>query len=987
VGEDPFDHGFLIWDIETGDVEEINIPNDYVMIKFTINPGQDYDRLKLSSRYVAKYNKFRVDWTDYAANVTNDNENKIRKYLKEKYKPIDIEIKPTRIYTDIKDGKMLSEVININDKQVQQDIMREYLKDNKFESEFIERIIELDNIVNDRLQLSEAKNILWNIDKFWFSNFKSYGDDNEISWDNISGTIQIAGENQQGKTTILDAICFILYGTTLSTTKDEKNGYNRYINKYRDLDYAVGGAIIDINGEKYIMQRRVDREVKKGVIKKVPMTVDYWKGTEMLDENKETGERRTSTQKKLDDVIGDFQDFIRMSLTNADNLNQLLSMDRSVFIDSIVRDAGYDVFEKKLEEFKLYKKEISTDKITINESDVENQIVNIKKDLEDKQEYLSNIENLLEEIEITSKDETTIKEECLRKLHKIDEEILKIDILKVKNSLRRSKENKDNIQIEIESLNESISHLPKIFDNETLEKLSIQLEKYNTEKNRRDIELIKLKNLVTQNEEKIKNVDKDINNEKSKYLEFLRTNIITTKAELRDVINEINSNYKTKENEIINQKNNYKNEIDNLRQNGVSEKDKITSYTNMLNGDNEICPTCNQKIVSRDEEHITMLINESTIKIEDIKNKAKEKISLFNECTTKIETLKTLTDELITKKRNEYDKKIEDIQYRMDNFDVAMIADKISDINRNKEVAEADNLDYSIKIEEREKYLERLNLEIKKIEVKISKLKIDKTLHDQYITSSTQRDKLVIEVKDVKREFEDNKRLLEEYEKNANLIEENKKLDIQIKSSDEILENLKFKKSEHLNNKVSYSNQITLSSKVKEDLEDKLKRYREQQRIEEQHNVYIKLMHRTGLPMYLLTKNIDLLNKELADLLTNTDFTLFFDEDLNLKLKHDGKEGEINAIESSGAERVFSAITLKMVLRIINFKSKPNFMFLDEILNRLVNKSVDKFMELLETLKEKIDKIVIIEHNVEISSDLVISVKKDSNGVSSFELI
>ena len=68
------------------------------------------------------------------------------------------------------------------------------------------------------LQLSEAKNIIWNIDKFWFNNFKSYGDNNEITWDNVSGIVQISGENQQGKSTILDAICFILYGTTQSTT-------------------------------------------------------------------------------------------------------------------------------------------------------------------------------------------------------------------------------------------------------------------------------------------------------------------------------------------------------------------------------------------------------------------------------------------------------------------------------------------------------------------------------------------------------------------------------------------------------------------------------------------------------------------------------------------------------------------------------------------------------------------------------------------------
>jgi len=44
-------------------------------------------------------------------------------------------------------------------------------------------------------------------------------------------------------------------------------------------------------------------------------------------------------------------------------------------------------------------------------------------------------------------------------------------------------------------------------------------------------------------------------------------------------------------------------------------------------------------------------------------------------------------------------------------------------------------------------------------------------------------------------------------------------------------------------------------------------------------------------------------------------------------------------------------------------------------------------MELLETLKTKITKIIVIEHNNEVESDLIINVVKDENGISSFEII
>jgi DNA repair exonuclease SbcCD ATPase subunit len=189
-----------------------------------------------------------------------------------------------------------------------------------------------------------------------------------------------------------------------------------------------------------------------------------------------------------------------------------------------------------------------------------------------------------------------------------------------------------------------------------------------------------------------------------------------------------------------------------------------------------------------------------------------------------------------------------------------------------------------------------------------------------------------------------------------------------------------------MDNKLSYSSEIALYSKALDDLQIKLNKYIEQEKTEEVYGSYLKLMHRTGIPTYLLSKNIDILNNELNSLLSNINFTLFFDEDLNLKLQHDGLDGVINAIEASGAERVFSSIALKIVLRIINFRSKPNFMIFDEVLNKLVNKSVDRFMELLNVIKTKIDKIIIIEHNVEIPSDVIISVQKNSEGISSFDI-
>lgn len=987
-GEEPFGHGYLLWNIEDGSVQNIDIENEHRFIKFDITPNTDYDKLHLISKHVSKYNKFKVDWNEYAAFITNDNENKIRKYLKDKYDAVDIEIKPNRIYTDLKGGKMLSETLDINNKEIQQDIIKEYLKENKYDDNFINQIIEIDNTINDRLHLVDAKNIIWNIDEFWFDNFKSYGEDNRINWKNVNGIIQIAGENQQGKTTIIDAICFILYGVTLATTKPEKNGNNRYINKNRNKNYCDGAAVIDVNGEKYIMHRKVEREFKKGrEIKSVPMILDYYKGTEMSEENKLTGERRTSTQKLLDEVLGDFDDFIRMSLTNADNLNSLLSMDRSVFIDSIIRDAGYDVFEKKLNEFKEYKKELNLDKINVNQLDLESEIKRINEDLYDKKDYLSDTQRDINDIDNNIISKTRVKDGLLIKLHKIDESIISINIDDINNKIYENSKLKEDIINKIDEIGLDINKLPSDFDENNYDKLSNQYDKYLQEKNKRDIELIQLNNIYKQNEDKINNVDKDINIEKTKYLDYVKNNIASLRVESREMVNEIQHNSLNKKSSFDSTKNKIKIELNNLKQSALDEKQNIEKFNNMLNGVNQICPTCNQLITNKDEEHINGLISESKRNLEGIAKTAKEKLESLNEVNSKLEALDSVTNKLIDEKTNEYNDKMKVFQNKIDNFDIAFIQDRIQEIINNKGVAEIENRDLKIKIEERKKYLERLETETKRLSLTLNNLKVNKALYDKYKDLIHQKERLNSQYKDYDRNILDNNKLIDEYKKNEILIKENNDINNKLNLLKIEIEELNNKKKELLDNKLLYSNDITLSEKVLKDLNEKLEKYIKQEKLEEMHGAYLKLMHRTGLPTYLLTKNVDILNDELNSLLTNINFTLFFDEDLNLKLQHDGLNDIINVIESSGMERTFSALVLKMVLRVINFKSKPNFMFLDEVINRLVNKSVDKFMELLEVLREKIDKLIVIEQNNEIVSDMIINVIKSDDGISKFEII
>jgi len=122
-------------------------------------------------------------------------------------------------------------------------------------------------------------------------------------------------------------------------------------------------------------------------------------------------------------------------------------------------------------------------------------------------------------------------------------------------------------------------------------------------------------------------------------------------------------------------------------------------------------------------------------------------------------------------------------------------------------------------------------------------------------------------------------------------------------------------------------------------------------------------------------------------MLTNVDFNVFFDEHLNLKM-YDKKTPStiMNCLEGSGKERTFTAIALKQALSTINTKSRPSLLLLDEVMGKLKGKSILEFNNLIRQLKNKIDKIIIIEHNHEIDYDQIINVEKDENGVSSLTI-
>jgi DNA repair exonuclease SbcCD ATPase subunit len=267
-----------------------------------------------------------------------------------------------------------------------------------------------------------------------------------------------------------------------------------------------------------------------------------------------------------------------------------------------------------------------------------------------------------------------------------------------------------------------------------------------------------------------------------------------------------------------------------------------------------------------------------------------------------------------------------------------------------------------------------INLEKEKAEVK------------KYEKINQINKELKLEIENYKLNIESFKEKLDLYNKQLEDIERNKiintkieKLEKEIKSIDNNIENI----NEKLNNNKS---NINILINKKKEINDLLVKFKEQKRKEELFKEYSMILNRDGLPTYLLKRSIDILNKELDEMLVDVDFTAYFDEDLKLRMSEKiNLNKSINAIESSGMERMFISLALKIALRSINNNTKSNVFLIDEATGRLSQESVDNFIKLLNKLKSKIEKILIIEHNHEINSDYGITVEKNEKGISSLK--
>ena len=407
---------------------------------------------------VPKNAQIRVDWQDYPENRTLETTNRVKTYFSEKYEIPKTSIKLNFIpiiknnagkVVDLSDGL----IDNIMDSAYQRSLFSEWLKLNDVTVDF-DRLCRLDEKVEEILINREEEDIRyrrWSIKNLWLDNFLSFGNDNSVDYQSLLGltVVNSLPENQGGKTIFtIDALLFLFFGKTTKTDVTSE-----IFNTFTDEDKVVVGGQIDIDGEEYIIERKLNRKLSNSGVYKVSSSLEFYHLlTDGSKENLE-GEQRRETDKLITETIGSYDDFMLTIVATAKNLEDLIETKPTQRGRLLTKFIGLEVIEKK--------EDINKSLMSDFKSKMKSNVYNTKQLELDNEEYGKNISDNRISIKTKGRELKSVdskiseskdkKDDLLGKRYSIDDEIKKV--------------NPDTLKKEIEGLTKTGVELKKKLSN------------------------------------------------------------------------------------------------------------------------------------------------------------------------------------------------------------------------------------------------------------------------------------------------------------------------------------------------------------------------------------------------------------------------------------------------------------------------------------------------------------------------------------------
>lgn len=405
-------HGLMVWDLEKRSQLSVDIKNDYGYYTLDVVDGV----LTNWSDTIPKRPRLRVRVTNTDASVLSS----IIAEIKTKRKVEEISIQKIRVSNDASNINK-NDAINIRDVEVQNKLITSYLSDKYvLDSEILDGIRHINRVTNSKLtDLQISRNIVWIPKRFEFSNMFSYGEDNYIDFQNMSGMYGLFAANASGKSSLLDALSFCCFDKCSRTSKSIHVLNNK-------KNWFTCQLSFEIDGIDYIIERRGKRNAQG----KVPVMVNFYQVEDNGDLKILNGSERDETNKIIRQYIGEYEDFVITAYSVQNNNSGFIDKSQrerkellASFLDINIFENLYSVANEEIKDTATLLKQANLQNYSSKIKDLEVLIRQYSAALNDKREERSDAESLLNELNDLLLDTTS-------KLKSIDTTLKKPELIR-----------------------------------------------------------------------------------------------------------------------------------------------------------------------------------------------------------------------------------------------------------------------------------------------------------------------------------------------------------------------------------------------------------------------------------------------------------------------------------------------------------------------------------------------------------------------------
>jgi DNA repair exonuclease SbcCD ATPase subunit len=296
-------------------------------------------------------------------------------------------------------------------------------------------------------------------------------------------------------TAAVDTLLFLFFG---ETTKSDN--YGEIFNLFTKSDVVDVKGSITIEGDEYVIQRKIKRVLKKdGVEYTYTGELNFYQAIPNGGYRTLNGDEAKNTKSVIESYVGKKEDFLLTILTTADNLFNIITTKPTERGLLLTRYIGLDYFKAKSDKCKkIYdewkgKSKLSkyskSELLTLNESK-ESEIISIKKLVDGfknrKNETEKEIFEIQKRIEDTEKRKIVIDTE----LYKINEDDINVEIKKITERIQEKNTQYQTelaqaivpeIQFDIDLYNKLKNELSLLKDKRSELKASIDIKNNNIE--------------------------------------------------------------------------------------------------------------------------------------------------------------------------------------------------------------------------------------------------------------------------------------------------------------------------------------------------------------------------------------------------------------------------------------------------------------------------------------------------------------------------